>query len=233
MLKTLASYSRDLLHLFFPAYCRGCGGDLVHQDQLLCLRCLHGLPRTGFFSQPGNPVEKTFYGRLRLEAAGAAWYFTGDSLLHRLVTDLKYHGQQEIGSYLGKLAGVEILATPRFRDIDCIIPLPLNEKKLQQRGYNQAAVIAEGMAAVMALPVLKEALGRKRFTETQTHKDRVSRWQSMQEVFEVKEPSVLENKHILLVDDIVTTGATLEACGTVLSQLPGLRLSIACVGWTI
>lgn len=233
MIKTLSSYSQALLHLFFPSYCRGCGGDLVQHDQLLCLHCLHSLPRTGFFLQPGNPVEKTFYGRLRLEAAGAAYYFTGDSLLHRLVTDLKYHGQQENGTYLGRLAGAELSASPRFEGIDYIIPLPLNEKKLQQRGYNQAALIAEGIAAIIRVPVLSAALARKRFTETQTHKDRVSRWQSMQEVFEVKEPAILEQKHVLLVDDIVTTGATLEACGTVLNQIPGLRLSIACVGWTI
>ncbi len=233
MIKTLNTYTKDLLHLFFPHYCTGCGSDVVEDGQMLCLQCVAKLPETNFFQVQNNPVEKTFFGRLKLESAGAAFYFTKDSLVQNLVTELKYHGNKEIGSYLGKLTALEMQKTDRFNSVDCLIPLPLNEKKLFRRGYNQAAVIAEGMASVLNIPVIDKVVKRKLFTETQTKKDRISRWQSMQDVFEVTDSAILENKHVLLVDDIVTTGATLEACGNTMLQIPNLKLSIATVAWTI
>ncbi len=233
MIKTLNTYTKDLLHLFFPHYCTGCGSDIVEDGQMLCLQCVAKLPETNFFQVENNPVEKTFFGRLKLESAGAAFYFTKDSLVQHLITELKYQGNKEIGSYLGKLTALEMQKTDRFNSVDCLIPLPLNEKKLFRRGYNQAAVIAEGMASVLNIPVIDKFVKRKLFTETQTKKDRISRWQSMQDVFEVTDSAILENKHVLLVDDIVTTGATLEACGNTMLQIPNLKLSIATVAWTI
>lgn len=233
MIKTLNTYTKDFLHLFFPQYCEGCGSDVVGEDQLLCLQCLARLPETGFLDFPGNPVEKIFYGRLQVHAAGAAFYFTKDSLVQHLVTRLKYHGNKEIGKYLGRITGRELAKCDRFSEIDYIIPLPLNAKRQQQRGYNQAAVITEGIASIIKKPVLHNTVERRHFTQTQTKKDRVHRWQSMQEVFAVKDALTLENKHVLLVDDIITTGATLEACGAELLKVPGLKLSIVTVAWTI
>lgn len=233
MISTLTAYTKDLLHLFFPHYCEGCGNDVSGETQLLCLQCLAKFPETKFFEAPGNPVEKTFYGRLQVESAGAAYYFTKDSVVQHLVTQLKYHGNKEIGAYLGKLTALQMQKTDRFNGIDYIIPLPLNDKKLQQRGYNQAAIIAEGISSVLNIPMLGNAVRRKLFTETQTRKDRVSRWQSMQDVFEVTDNNILKDKHILLVDDIITTGATLEACGSVLLRVHGIKLNIATVAWTI
>jgi ComF family protein len=233
MIKRLHTYARDFLHLFFPHYCEGCGSDAVEDKQLLCLQCLAQLPQTGFFGVQGNPVEKTFYGRLPVNAAGAAYYFTDDSLIQHLVTQLKYHGNSHVGVYLGMLTALELSAGARFDTIDCIVPLPLNEKKLQRRGYNQAALIAEGMSQLLGKPVLLRAVTRDVFTDSQTGKDRVSRWQSMRDVFRVNDAGALANKHVLLVDDIITTGATLEACGAVMQQVPGLSLSIASVAWTI
>ena len=233
MIKTLNIYSKDLLHLFFPHHCTGCGSDVVEDSQLLCLQCLAKLPETKFFEAEGNPVEKTFYGRLALQSAGAAYYFTKDSFVQHLITELKYHGNTDIGIYLGKLTALQMQKSDRFESVDCIVPLPLNDKKFQKRGYNQAALIAEGMLSILNIPVITNAVVRRLFTETQTKKDRVTRWQSMQNVFEIKNISSLENKHVLLVDDIVTTGATLEACGSVMLQVPNLKLSIATVAWTI
>lgn len=233
MIKTLNTYTKDIMHLFFPHYCEGCCSDVVEEKQLLCLKCLSSLPETNFFDSPGNPVEKTFYGRAEIRSAGAAYYFTKDSLIQHLITQLKYHGNKEIGIYLGRLTALQLSKSNRFNAIDYIIPLPLNQKKLQQRGYNQAALICEGMSSILDIPVLHKAVDRKLFTETQTKKDRVSRWQSMQDVFEVKSTASLENKHVLLVDDIITTGATLEACGATLLKVPELKLSIATVAWTI
>jgi ComF family protein len=233
VIKTLSTYSKDLLHLFFPHYCTGCGSDLVEDSQMLCLQCLAKLPETNFFGATGNPVEKTFYGRLAVESAGAAYYFTKDSLVQHLITELKYRGNSEIGNYLGKLTALQMQKTERFNSIDCITPLPLNDKKLHKRGYNQAALIAEGISSVLDVPVLTSAVKRKLFTETQTKKDRVTRWQSMEDVFEVSNFSLLDNKHVLLVDDIVTTGATIEACGNAMLQASNLKLSIATIAWTI
>jgi ComF family protein len=230
---TLNRFTKDLLGLLFPHYCEGCGSDVVQENQLLCLQCLAKLPGTDFFHAPGNPVEKTFYGRINVESAGAAYYFNKDSLVQHLITQLKYHGNKEIGVYLGKLMALHISESNRFDTIDHIIPLPLNEKKLYKRGYNQAALICEGMSSVLDIHVLYNAVTRKVFTETQTKKDRVNRWQSMQDAFEVRDMRQLENKHVLLVDDIITTGATLEACGNALLKVPGLRLSVAALAWTI
>ncbi len=233
MIKTLSSYTNDVLHLFFPHHCEGCGSDVVKDSQLLCLQCHAKLPETGFFKLPGNPVEKNFYGRMHIEAGGAAYYFTKDSLMSHLITELKYHGKKEIGEYLGRMTGQHLKQADRFYSVDCIVPLPLNPKKQQKRGYNQAVAIAEGLSTIIEKPVVHTAVERKLFTETQTKEDRVHRWQTMQEVFAVKDPSMLENKHVLLVDDIVTTGATLEACGAEMLKVPGLKLSIATVCWTI
>jgi ComF family protein len=153
--------------------------------------------------------------------------------MQHLITQLKYGGNKKIGEYLGRVTGEFLQNSNRFSGIDYIIPLPLNIKKQQKRGYNQAAIIADGISTISKKPVLLNAVERNLFTETQTKKDRVDRWQTMQEVFTVTNEGVLENKHVLLVDDIVTTGATLEACGSKMLQVPGLKLSIASVCWTI
>lgn len=233
MNNTLNHFTRDLLHLFFPHYCTGCGNDSVGDNQFLCLQCLAKLPETNFFEAAGNPVEKTFYGRLHVQAAGAAYYFTKDSLVQHLITELKYRDNRDLGVYLGRLTALQMARSDRFPQFDLVVPLPLNEKKLQQRGYNQAALIAEGIASVLEVPLSTRAVRRNLFTETQTRKDRITRWQNMQDVFQVTNSASLADKHVLLVDDIITTGATLEACGSVLLTVPGLRLSIATVAWTI
>ncbi|HEX6914338.1 MAG TPA: phosphoribosyltransferase family protein [Chitinophagaceae bacterium] len=233
MLKTLNHLTRDLLHLFFPHFCHGCGSGLVDEGQLLCLQCHARLPETNFFSLAGNPVEKTFYGRMPVEAAGATYFFTRDSLVQHLVKELKYHGDKDIGYYLGRLTGVALKNSARFDTIDCIQPLPLNWRREEKRGYNQAALIAAGIAGELRLPMHTNAVIRKLATATQTKKDRIARWQTMREVFEIAEPEPLKDRHVLLVDDIITTGATLEACGSVMLKVPGLRLSIATVAWTI
>jgi len=133
----------------------------------------------------------------------------------------------------GKLLGRQIAESGRFNTVDAIVPLPLNSKRERQRGYNQAAIIAEGIQTEWNRPILTKAVARKQYTQTQTHKGRVERWQSMQDVFEVRDTAALENKHILLIDDVVTTGASLEACATPMLQVPGVTLSIATVAYTI
>lgn len=229
----IRSYLEDFSHLFFPHICEGCGSDILEQQELICQKCLQQLPATGFFFHPDNPVENKFKGHIPIIAGGSGFYFTKNSLLQKLIASLKYFGNKEIGFYLGTLIGKELLQSNRFNTIDVLLPLPLNPRKEKKRGYNQAAEIAFGIAAVFKKPVLEKGLQRIIFTETQTHKNRISRWQNMQGVFATSGNHSLEGKHILLIDDIITTGATLETCGEQILKIQDTRLSIATVGYTI
>jgi ComF family protein len=222
-----------MLHLFFPHTCVGCGTDVIDHDQLLCLHCLNHLPATNFFNQPNNPVEQVFYGRIPVANAGAGYFFTKDSLLQNLIVQLKYKGNKQIGFYLGQLLGNFLIKCDRFKQVDGLVPLPLNPRREKNRGYNQATLLCNGISSFWKKPVIEKAVVRRVYTETQTHKGRISRWENMDGIFEVINPSALENKHLLLVDDVVTTGATLEACGSEILKVPGTTLSIATLAYTI
>ena len=233
MLSLPKRYFSDLLHLFYPHNCEGCGTDILYDSQFLCARCLHRLPETGFFSTTSNPIEKLFYGRAHITNAGAAYYFTKESLLQHLLIELKYRNNKEAGFFLGRMMGYALKKSERFTDVEVLVPLPLNEKKEHLRGYNQATVICEGISEVFNRPILTNSVVRTRFTETQTLQNRVSRWQNMEHVFQVSDPESLQNRHILLVDDVITTGATLEACGSSILEVEGVRVSIGAAAYTI
>ncbi|GAA4320114.1 ComF family protein [Flaviaesturariibacter amylovorans] len=224
LLNDLAS---AFLHLAFPHICEGCGTDVLAPDAPLCLRCAHELPATGFERAEGNPIDRIFWGRLPLRAATAQLYFTQGSVVQALMHRLKYGGRAPIGHYLGGLMGRQLAASARFAGVDALVPLPLHADRERRRGYNQAALLCEGIAGTWPLPVLPRAVQRPAATETQTYKGRVERWQNMQGRFTVPDPAALEGRHLLLVDDVVTTGATLEACGRALLAIPGVSLSIA------
>ncbi|TDO26629.1 ComF family protein [Sediminibacterium goheungense] len=223
----------SLIQLFFPHQCIGCKSDALALKHLLCNRCIYQLPKTGFFLHPGNPVEKAFYGRLQLEQAAALYYFTKNSLVQDLMIQLKYRGNRPAGLFLGRMMGLAMLDSGRFTDIDLLLPLPLNERKQFTRGYNQAEIICNGISEITGLPVICHALRRKQYTESQTTHGRVARWLNMEGVFEVNEPELLLNKHILLVDDVITTGATIEACGSYILSVTNTKLSVAAAAYTI
>lgn len=218
-----------LSHLFYPQLCAGCGNELP-ENNVLCLRCADHLPFTNFHLHANNPVEKIFWGRVAITAASSHLYFTKDSLIQSLLHKLKYHGRKEIGIYFGKKMGTSFLQSNRFNRIDIIVPVPLHPKKEKLRGYNQATVIGEGISEVMHLPLVN-ALERTGITETQTHKNRIERWNNISGKFLPRNPDAIVGKHILLVDDVVTTGATLESCANQLLQLEGVRVSIATVAY--
>ena len=215
------------LHLFYPHVCTGCGSDLLDDNNLLCLSCIHELPHTHFAPYAGNPVEKYFWGRLPLQAAHSEFYFSKGTLIQQLIHELKYKNNTQIGVYLGRLTGKSLLNSNRFNSIDALIPLPLNAAKEHKRGYNQAAIICNGLSAIMNIPVITGNVVRQHYTDTQTRKHRTERWKNVAGSFMVTNPSAIEGKHLLLVDDVVTTGATLEACGQVMLQQANIRLSIA------
>ena len=216
-----------VLHLTFPHVCEGCGTDVLAIDHFLCLRCLSSLPQTKFHLHANNPIEKIFWGRVPLVNATAQYYFTKESLMQRLMHAFKYKSNKELGLYLGKLMGQSLLESDRFHNIDVIIPLPLFPKKERQRGYNQAAILGAGIGEILKKPVLKNVVVRNQATETQTKKNRVERWQNMEGRFELINEKAIEGKHVLLVDDVVTTGATLEACSKEILLATDVRLSIA------
>lgn len=227
-----AEFGRGLIRLFFPHICPGCGSDLLSEHQTICLQCLHRLPRTGFENLSGNPVEKIFWGRLPLVAASSYLYFSKSSSLQRLLHQFKYGGQKEIGLFLGRIMGEAIVRSGRFSEADALIPLPLAATRERSRGYNQALVLCKGIAASLPIPVWDDALFRPLHTESQTRKNRIDRWQNMAGKFVCRNPDRFRSRHLMLIDDVITTGATLEAAGHALVSIPGLKLSLASLAYT-
>lgn len=216
----------SLLQWVFPHICSGCGTDIISQESSLCMRCIDALPETNFEWHHANPVEKRFWGRIEIKQATAQYYFTRESLMQHLMHQFKYKRNRELGFQLGKIMGESMKKSGRF-PADALIPLPLFPAKEKRRGYNQATVLCEGMSESLALPVLKDTIIRSQHTETQTKKGRIERWQNMEGKFVLMNPQAVQNKHLLLVDDVITTGATLEACGAELLSGENVSLSIA------
>jgi len=216
----------SFLHLLFPHVCAGCGSDILSEESTLCMRCVDAMPETNFDIHPNNPIEKKFWGRLKLVGATAQYYFTKESLMQHLMHHFKYKNNKDLGLQLGRMMGESLKKSNRF-NVDALIPLPLFPAKEKKRGFNQATILCQGMAEYMNVPVLNDVIIRPQFTETQTKKGRIERWLNMEGKFILKNPSAISDKHIILVDDVVTTGATLEACGTELLKADNVRLSLA------
>ncbi|MBS1600185.1 MAG: ComF family protein [Bacteroidetes bacterium] len=199
-------------HIFFPHICVGCGTDLIDDSQLICLHCMHKLPVTHFELHANNPIEKIFWGRAPIQSASAQYYFTKNSILQQILHQFKYEGKKQIGTYFGKIIGETLSKSNRFNNLDALVPLPLFASKERKRGYNQATVLADGISSVIKVPVLNNCIERISATETQTLKNRMERWHNISGKFRLKNKEHLIGKHILLVDDVITTGATLDAC---------------------
>lgn len=217
----------DAMHLFFPHNCLGCGSDLLAETSMLCLRCISNLPYTGYENIDNNPVENIFRGRAAIKEAASTFYFSKGHLVQQFIHQLKYKGNRQVGHYLGALMGNALLESDRFANIDYLIPLPLYADKEFKRGYNQSTIICNGMSAAMQIPVLNDNVVRQRYTDTQTKKHRAERWQNVEGSFSVKNPSILAGKNVLLVDDVITTGATLEACTQCMKEVEGLEVSLS------
>lgn len=207
-----------LLHLCFPHVCESCGITLTPTEAFLCHQCMTRLPCTGFQHFAENPVEKLFYGRVQVQHALAAYYFSQASMLRKLVHKIKYRHKRKLSIYMGRQMGKILAQTSWIQQITCIVPVPITKKREKFRGYNQSALLAAGIAAVIGKPVLPHALKRVRFTSSQTRKGRVLRWQNVQHAFQLEQAELLKNEHVLLIDDVITTGATTEACGKLFQQ---------------
>jgi ComF family protein len=222
---------QGLSHLFYPRLCEGCSKPLLAEEEVLCLNCnVFNLPRTAYHHIAENETCMRFTGRVPVVRATSFAYFTTDGLLQHLLHQLKYNDKKEIGIYLGKQLGYDLLQLKWHKGIDGIVPVPLHSAKEAQRGYNQTQLIAEGMGYVLQLPVINNLLYRTRHTESQTQKTREERINNMAGAFAVMNTTDYQSKHFLLIDDVLTTGATLEACAQALLTIPQTTISIATIG---
>lgn len=231
MFKRIKRYINDFLGLFYPELCAACQNSLYEQEEVFCSKCIYELPRTHFHKVPGNPLEQTFWGRVQIERAAAFYFFQKDSKFQNLLHRLKYHNQKEIGIELGKQYSSDLLNEDDFKQIDYIIPVPLHKKKLYKRGYNQSAIISQGLQEFLPAKLRTDILFRKVFTDTQTKKSRYERWENVEDVFGVNNSEELEGKHILLVDDVITTGATIEGCAQVLKNAADVKVSVVSLAY--
>lgn len=223
---------RDLAYLFYPIYCAACDSPLYTNERLLCTSCRHELPLGNFHNVNAKKIEKVFYGRVKIENATALFMFHKDSLVQNLIHNLKYRGREEIGKELGKWLGQELIQTPEYQFIDSVIPVPLHKRRLQERGYNQVGKFGVEIAKKLNAEYIDSVLKKISYNKKQSKHGRFSRWTNTVETFGVQNESLLVNKHILLVDDIVTTGATIESCVNVLKSISGIKISIATIAIT-
>ncbi|SHI99278.1 ComF family protein [Aquimarina spongiae] len=223
---------RDLVYLFFPMYCAACNSTLHKNERTLCTSCRHELPLGDFHNVNAKKIEKVFYGRVKVENTASLFLFQKDSLVQNLIHNLKYRGQQKVGEELGKWLGQNLSEIPGFQNINIVIPVPLHPKRLKERGYNQVAKFGIEISKKLNADYIDFVLKKNSYNSKQSKRKKQSRWKNTAETFEVQNPSLLENKHILLVDDIITTGATIEACAQALKSIPGIKISVACMAIT-
>lgn len=219
----------DFLSLFFPRVCLGCTRPMVRGEDILCTRCLSGLPKTYYHRRTINPVINRLAGRLPLRHGWAFLKFQKGGVVQHLLHQLKYNNWPEIAERLGKAYGRELVQDSLQKEFDMIVPVPLHRARLRHRGYNQSAHFAKGLSEALDVGWDESISIRRQATATQTRKSRADRWENVRHVFAVRTNRVLEQKRILLVDDVITTGATLEACGQHLLECGCASLSVACI----
>jgi ComF family protein len=222
----VAQIFNDFTKLFYPPVCVACGKVLVTQEKYICFSCIIKLPRTNFHLDKDNPMEQLFWGRLNIEAAAALYYFEKGSKSRKILHHIKYLGNRQLAEYIGVLYGSELARTGHFSKTDLLVPVPLHQSREVIRGYNQSEWFARGLAMGLGKKVLPDIIVRYINTDTQINKSRTERWENVENCFRVRDPALIENKHILLVDDVVTTGATLESCAMAIMQKACTKLSI-------
>lgn len=222
----------NIVSVFFPELCLACKQRLNGPLKTICAKCRHELPLTKHHLYQENPVKRIFHGRTNVQNATALLLFQKKGIVQQLIHHLKYKGHQEIGAFFGDWMGIELANTPEFNEIDLVVPVPLHKTRLRKRGYNQVTEFAKSLSEALKVPLNETDFTRRVPTSKSVFKKRMDRWKNLQDAFEIGPNHLLANKHILLVDDVVTTGATLEACANVLLKIPGTRISIATLAIT-
>lgn len=226
------NFINDFIGLIYPNTCAACGNNLYKNENIICTKCLYELPKTNYYKESGNFVEQIFWGRVNIERACAYYFFHKGSKFRKLIHKLKYKGQKEIGYEIGRHFGTDMFGSDFINDIDVIVPVPIHPSRKRYRGYNQSDWIGMGMTESLNIPLDIKNLYRNVATETQTKKSRFERWENVENVFKVKNEPAFINKHVLLIDDVLTTGATLEACANTLLKVDNIKVSIATLAVT-
>lgn len=221
------SYLQGFAHLCFPPSCVGCDQPLAAQEKHICTDCWYHMPYTHFHRESDNQSARQLWGQVNLVAVASFLYFNDSSRVQNILHHFKYRNVPEIGLVMGQRYGISLREIPAFAAADLIVPVPLHVRKLRKRGYNQSVFFANGLAISLEKPVLENGLVRRRRTESQTRKSRYERFKNMEELFSVTDPSAMAGKHVLLVDDVLTTGATVEACARALLEVEGVKVSVA------
>lgn len=228
-MKTLLN---DIKDFFFPRHCVCCGRKLLAGEQIVCLSCLVDLPQTHIGGEAGSTLEKSFWGCFPIERAASLFYYRKGGKVAQILYAMKYHGHQSACRQMGKEMAYEFRNHRFFDGIDCIVPVPLHEERLRQRGYNQSELLAQGISAVTSIPVCADAVRRVHNNSTQTHKSGYERWNNVSGLFALTgSGEQLRGKHILVVDDVLTTGATIVSCCDALSSVEGIHISVATLAW--
>lgn len=222
----LRDWLSAFLTLFFPRCCVVCGKPLAKGEDCICTLCNMELPRTNYHLRKDNPVEKNFWGKIPLERGTSFFFYRKGSNFRHVLHQLKYGGKKELGAIMGRYMAAELMSANFFEGIDVLVPIPLHKKKQQLRGYNQSEWIAKGISAVTGLPIETNSIVRRKNTETQTHKSILERWDNVDGIFELRRTDCLAGKHILIIDDVLTTGSTTVSCALCLTELEGVRVSI-------
>jgi len=222
---------KALINLIFPPLCPGCDNPLQDETAVVCTTCRHDMPFTNHYLHTDNEVVKKFLGRVALQHASALLYFHKEGIGQNLIHNLKYRRQQQVGTLMGQWFAPKLNQAVELKDVTDVIPVPLHPKKLRERGYNQAAGFGQAIAKGLGASYNDTLLLRNTYNKTQTKKNKEKRAEIINSAFNVKHSESDYNKHFLLVDDVITTGATLEACGKLLLQIPGARLSIVTIAY--
>lgn len=220
---------KSILNLFFPKSCSGCDAILLANEKVICSICRHHIPLTNHYLLVENEAFKKFYGRIPVEQASAFLYFHKKGIVQKLIHNLKYKGHKEIGTLLGEWYAEDVKGTITSVKVDEIIPVPLHPRKFKERGYNQVTTFGKSLAEKLELNYNDKILFRKVYSKTQSQKNLLGRTENIESIFDVHFTKKDHNKHFILIDDVITTGATLEACARALLKIPGARISIICM----
>lgn len=221
----------DFISLLFPKTCYACGNNLFNNENIICTSCLLHLPKTNFHKIEENPVSRVFWGRVNLITATSMYFYRKGGKVQHLIHQLKYKGHKEIGIYLGQIYGSQLMDIETYKDIELIIPIPLHQSKLKKRGFNQAECFARGLSESMKKELDIKSLVRQVATSTQTKKTRYKRWENVSEIFKLEIPENVNDKKVLVVDDVITTGATMEACIQTIQAAKNVQVSAASIAF--
>lgn len=225
-MKKISTILENLFSFFYPRLCVSCDNTLRSKENFFCLHCQYNLPETNYHLLENNPLLYTFMGRVNVEFTASYLFYRKGNCVQHILHELKYKGNKELGEYLGFTYGIQLLEFLKDENVNYILPIPLHKKKEKRRGYNQSEWIAKGLSKGLNIPYLTNVLIRVDFTETQTRKSRINRWENVKNVFQVQNEGLIRNKHVLVCDDVLTTGATMEAALKELIKIEGVTVSV-------